>query len=190
MLHDGGVDRGGLGREKSPRAAASEEVSGPRARRTDDESRDRPRCRRSGTNESLLVRRRDRPQVRARDDRLGIRRDAGGADHRAPVGAPRGEPGPGVHLVRPPPPAPTNAVIFAFAGNAIFAAIYSDAAPVQDADVVGQPSKLHLWGGSSSSLARAHAPLGITQGKEYAELGGRSTCSRSCGWASSAATSS
>ena len=69
-------------------------------------------------------------------------------------------------------PLHTNAAIFAFAGNAIFAAIYYSTQRLCKArmwsDTLG---KLHFWGWQLIIVAAALTlPLGITQSKEYAEL--------------------
>ncbi len=69
-------------------------------------------------------------------------------------------------------PLHTNAAIFAFAGNAIFAAIYYSTQRLCKArmwsDVL---SRLHFWGWQAIIVAAAVTlPLGITQSKEYAEL--------------------
>jgi len=69
-------------------------------------------------------------------------------------------------------PLHTNAVIFAFAGNAIFAAIYYSTQRLCKcrmwSDGLGL---LHFWGWQLIIVAAAVTlPLGITQGKEYAEL--------------------
>jgi cytochrome c oxidase cbb3-type subunit I/II len=69
-------------------------------------------------------------------------------------------------------PLHTNAAIFAFAGNAIFAAIYYSTQRLCKArmwsDTLG---RLHFWGWQAIIVAAAVTlPLGITQSKEYAEL--------------------
>ena len=69
-------------------------------------------------------------------------------------------------------PLHTNAAIFAFAGNAIFAAIYYSTQRLCKcrmwSDLLG---KLHFWGWQMIIVAAAITlPLGITQSKEYAEL--------------------
>ncbi|TWT51235.1 hypothetical protein Pla22_40120 [Rubripirellula amarantea] len=69
-------------------------------------------------------------------------------------------------------PLHTNAAIFAFAGNGIFAAIYYSTQRLCKArmwsDVL---SRLHFWGWQAIIVAAAITlPLGITQSKEYAEL--------------------
>jgi cytochrome c oxidase cbb3-type subunit I/II len=69
-------------------------------------------------------------------------------------------------------PLHTNAAIFAFAGNAIFAAIYYSTQRLCKARMFSDTlSKLHFWGWQSIIVAAAATlPLGITQSKEYAEL--------------------
>jgi cytochrome c oxidase cbb3-type subunit I/II len=69
-------------------------------------------------------------------------------------------------------PLHTNAAIFAFGGNAIFAAIYYSTQRLCKcrmwSDLLG---KLHFWGWQMIIVAAAITlPLGITQSKEYAEL--------------------
>ncbi|WP_153556918.1 cytochrome-c oxidase, cbb3-type subunit I [Roseimaritima sediminicola] len=69
-------------------------------------------------------------------------------------------------------PLHTNAAIFAFAGNGIFAAIYYSTQRLCKArmwsDVLSQ---LHFWGWQGIILAAAITlPMGITQSREYAEL--------------------
>jgi cytochrome c oxidase cbb3-type subunit I/II len=69
-------------------------------------------------------------------------------------------------------PLHTNAAIFAFAGNAIFAAVYYSTQRLCKtrmwSDTLG---RLHFWGWQGIIVAAAVTlPLGITQGKEYAEL--------------------
>ncbi|MEM7624837.1 MAG: cytochrome-c oxidase, cbb3-type subunit I [Planctomycetota bacterium] len=69
-------------------------------------------------------------------------------------------------------PLHTNAAIFAFAGNGIFAAIYYSTQRLCKArmwsDLLG---RLHFWGWQAIIVSAAVTlPLGITQGKEYAEL--------------------
>lgn len=69
-------------------------------------------------------------------------------------------------------PLHTNAAIFAFAGNAIFAAVYYSTQRLCKArmwsDLLG---RLHFWGWQLIIVAAAVTlPLGVTQGKEYAEL--------------------
>ncbi len=68
-------------------------------------------------------------------------------------------------------PLHTNAVIFAFAGNAIFAAVYYSSQRLLKARPVAWLSKFHFWGWQLIIVAAAITlPLGYTQGKEYAEL--------------------
>ncbi len=69
-------------------------------------------------------------------------------------------------------PLHTNAAIFAFAGNAIFAAIYYSTQRLCKARMFSDTlSSLHFWGWQAIILAAAVTlPLGFTQGKEYAEL--------------------
>jgi cytochrome c oxidase cbb3-type subunit I/II len=69
-------------------------------------------------------------------------------------------------------PLHTNAVIFAFAGNAMFAAIYYSSQRLLKARLYSDLlSKIHFWGWQAIIVAAAITlPLGYTQGKEYAEL--------------------
>jgi cbb3-type cytochrome c oxidase subunit I len=69
-------------------------------------------------------------------------------------------------------PLHTNAVIFAFAGNAIFAAIYYSTQRLCKARMFSDlMSKIHFWGWQSIIVAAAITlPMGITTSKEYAEL--------------------
>ncbi len=69
-------------------------------------------------------------------------------------------------------PLHTNAVIFAFAGNAIFAAVYYSTQRLLKARMFSDfLSKLHFWGWQLIIVGAAVTlPLGITQSKEYAEL--------------------
>lgn len=69
-------------------------------------------------------------------------------------------------------PLHTNAVIFAFAGNAIFAAIYYSTQRLCKARMWSDKlSQLHFWGWQAIIVsAAATLPFGITQSKEYAEL--------------------
>ena len=69
-------------------------------------------------------------------------------------------------------PLHTNAVIFAFAGNAIFAAVYYSSQRLLKARTFSDRlSALHFWGWQAIIVAAAVTlPLGYTQGKEYAEL--------------------
>ena len=69
-------------------------------------------------------------------------------------------------------PLHTNAVIFAFAGNAIFAAVYYSSQRLLKARMFSSAlSQIHFWGWQLIIVAAAITlPLGITEGKEYAEL--------------------
>lgn len=69
-------------------------------------------------------------------------------------------------------PLHTNAAIFAFAGNAIFAAIYYSTQRLCKTRMWSDRlSRLHFWGWQGIIVAAAVTlPLGITQSKEYAEL--------------------
>ncbi len=69
-------------------------------------------------------------------------------------------------------PVHTNAAIFAFAGNAIFAAIYYSTQRLCKCRMWSNAlGLLHFWGWQAIIVAAAVTlPLGITQGKEYAEL--------------------
>jgi cytochrome c oxidase cbb3-type subunit I/II len=68
-------------------------------------------------------------------------------------------------------PLHTNAVIFAFAGNAIFAAVYYSSQRLLKARPIAWLGKFHFWGWQLIIVAAAITlPLGYTQGKEYAEL--------------------
>jgi cytochrome c oxidase cbb3-type subunit I/II len=69
-------------------------------------------------------------------------------------------------------PLHTNAAIFAFAGNAIFAAIYYSSQRLLKARMWSDKlSKFHFWGWQAIIVSAAITlPLGITQSKEYAEL--------------------
>lgn len=69
-------------------------------------------------------------------------------------------------------PLHTNAAIFAFAGNAIFAAIYYSTQRLCKARMWSDKLGLaHFWGWQLIIVSAALTlPLGITQGKEYAEL--------------------
>jgi cytochrome c oxidase cbb3-type subunit I/II len=69
-------------------------------------------------------------------------------------------------------PLHTNAVIFAFVGNMIFAGVYYSTQRLLKtrlaSDLLG---RIHFWGWQAIILAAAITlPLGYTQGKEYAEL--------------------
>jgi cytochrome c oxidase cbb3-type subunit I/II len=69
-------------------------------------------------------------------------------------------------------PLHTNAVIFAFAGNAIFAAVYYSSQRLLKARMFSDLlSGLHFWLWQGIIVSAAITlPLGITQSKEYAEL--------------------
>ncbi|MFO0569860.1 MAG: cytochrome-c oxidase, cbb3-type subunit I [Polyangiaceae bacterium] len=69
-------------------------------------------------------------------------------------------------------PLHTNAAIFAFAGNAVFAAVYYSSQRLLKARMFNDMlSRLHFWGWQLIIVAAAVTlPLGITSGKEYAEL--------------------
>ena len=69
-------------------------------------------------------------------------------------------------------PLHTNAAIFAFAGNGIFAAVYYSTQRLCKARMWSDTlSKLHFWGWQLIIVSAAVTlPLGITQSKEYAEL--------------------
>ncbi len=69
-------------------------------------------------------------------------------------------------------PLHTNAVIFAFGGNAIFAAVYYSTQRLCKARMWSDTlSWAHFWGWQAIIVSAAVTlPLGITQGKEYAEL--------------------
>jgi len=69
-------------------------------------------------------------------------------------------------------PLHTNAVIFAFAGNAIFAAIYYSTQRLTKTRMYSDVmSRIHFWGWQSIIVSAAITlPLGITTSKEYAEL--------------------
>lgn len=69
-------------------------------------------------------------------------------------------------------PLHTNAAIFAFGGNAIFAAVYYSTQRLCKARMFSDLlSRLHFWSWQGIIVAAALTlPLGITQGKEYAEL--------------------
>jgi len=69
-------------------------------------------------------------------------------------------------------PLHTNAAIFAFAGNAIFAAVYYSTQRLCKARMWSDRlSRLHFWGWQGIILSAALTlPFGFTQGKEYAEL--------------------
>ncbi|MBX3041594.1 MAG: cbb3-type cytochrome c oxidase subunit I, partial [Bdellovibrionaceae bacterium] len=69
-------------------------------------------------------------------------------------------------------PLHTNAAIFAFAGNAIFAGIYHSSQRLLRTRLFNDTlSKIHFWGWQLIILAAAITlPLGYSQSKEYAEL--------------------
>ena len=69
-------------------------------------------------------------------------------------------------------PLHTNAATFAFAGNALFAAIYYSTQRLCKARMFSDTlSRLHFWGWQTIIVSAALTlPFGITQGKEYAEL--------------------
>jgi cytochrome c oxidase cbb3-type subunit I/II len=69
-------------------------------------------------------------------------------------------------------PLHTNAAIFAFAGNAIFAAIYYSSQRLLKARLFSDRlSRFHFWGWQAIIVSAALTlPFGITQSKEYAEL--------------------
>jgi len=69
-------------------------------------------------------------------------------------------------------PLHTNAVIFAFAGNAIFAAVYYSTQRLCKTRMWSDKlSRFHFWGWQLIIIAAAITlPMGITQSKEYAEL--------------------
>jgi cbb3-type cytochrome c oxidase subunit I len=69
-------------------------------------------------------------------------------------------------------PLHTNAVIFAFAGNAIFAAIYYSTQRLLKTRMFSDGmSRFHFWGWQAIIVSAAVTlPLGITTSKEYAEL--------------------
>lgn len=69
-------------------------------------------------------------------------------------------------------PLHTNAAIFAFAGNAIFAGIYHSTQRLLKTRMASDAlSKIHFWGWQLIIVAAAVTlPLGFSQAKEYAEL--------------------
>jgi cytochrome c oxidase cbb3-type subunit I/II len=69
-------------------------------------------------------------------------------------------------------PLHTNAVIFAFAGNAIFTGVYYSTQRLLKTRMWSDGlSRLHFWGWQAIIVAAALTlPLGYTQSKEYAEL--------------------
>lgn len=69
-------------------------------------------------------------------------------------------------------PLHTNAVIFAFVGNMAFAGIYYSTQRLVKARTASDLlSKVHFWGWQAIIVAAAITlPLGLSRGKEYAEL--------------------
>ncbi|MBX3019532.1 MAG: cytochrome-c oxidase, cbb3-type subunit I [Bdellovibrionaceae bacterium] len=69
-------------------------------------------------------------------------------------------------------PLHTNAAIFAFAGNAIFAGIYHSTQRLLKTRLFSDTlSRIHFWGWQAIILSAAITlPLGYSQSKEYAEL--------------------
>ncbi len=69
-------------------------------------------------------------------------------------------------------PLHTNAAIFAFAGNALFAAVYYSSQRLLKARMFSDTlSNFHFWGWQAIIVAAALTlPFGISQSKEYAEL--------------------
>jgi cytochrome c oxidase cbb3-type subunit I/II len=69
-------------------------------------------------------------------------------------------------------PLHTNAVIFAFCGNAIFAGIYYSSQRLLKSRMASDLlSKIHFWGWQAIIVSAAITlPLGLTTSKEYAEL--------------------
>jgi cytochrome c oxidase cbb3-type subunit I/II len=69
-------------------------------------------------------------------------------------------------------PLHTNAVIFAFVGNMMFAGVYYSTQRLVRARLASDfLSQLHFWGWQAIIVAAAITlPLGLTRGKEYAEL--------------------
>ncbi len=69
-------------------------------------------------------------------------------------------------------PLHTNAVIFAFVGNMVFAGVYYSTQRLVKARLPSDwLAKFHFWGWQLIIVAAAITlPLGLTQGKEYAEL--------------------
>ncbi len=69
-------------------------------------------------------------------------------------------------------PLHTNAVIFAFAGNAIFAAVYYSTQRLLKTRMYSDVlSRIHFWGWQAIIVSAAITlPLGFSQSKEYAEL--------------------
>ena len=69
-------------------------------------------------------------------------------------------------------PLHTNAAIFAFVGNMMFAGVYSSTQRLVKARIASSLlAKIHFWGWQAIIVAAAITlPMGLTQGKEYAEL--------------------
>ncbi len=69
-------------------------------------------------------------------------------------------------------PLHTNAVVFAFVGNMVFAGVYYSTQRLVKARLASDLlSKVHFWGWQLIIVAAAITlPLGFTRGKEYAEL--------------------
>ncbi|GAB4196528.1 MAG: cytochrome-c oxidase, cbb3-type subunit I [Sandaracinaceae bacterium] len=68
-------------------------------------------------------------------------------------------------------PLHTNAVIFAFVGNMMFAGVYHSSSRLLKAKMNETLSAVHFWGWQLIIVSAALTlPLGFTQGKEYAEL--------------------
>ena len=69
-------------------------------------------------------------------------------------------------------PLHTNAVIFAFSGNFIFAGVYYSMQRLLKTRLFNDTlSTIHFWGWQAIIVSAAVTlPLGLTQGKEYAEL--------------------
>src|SRR5512139_2068472 len=69
-------------------------------------------------------------------------------------------------------PLHTNAVIFAFVGNMIFAGVYYSTQRLCKTRLASDVlSKVHFWGWQLIIVAAVVTlPLGLTQAKEYAEL--------------------
>lgn len=69
-------------------------------------------------------------------------------------------------------PLHTNAAIFAFVGNMMFAGIYYSTQRLVKARLASDfLAKLHFWGWQAIIVAAAITlPLGLTRGKEYVEL--------------------
>jgi len=67
-------------------------------------------------------------------------------------------------------PLHTNAAIFAFAGNAVFAAVYYSSQRLLKARMFSDVlSRIHFWGWQAIIVSAALTlPFGITQSKEYA----------------------